>query len=213
MKKIALTIGMAFFAALLMVGQPAEAQTRKQSKDAKKEAKKLENEGFKTMSLPIVRQLEQFYVKMDQTDKDGQPFYLMASQIGVGNSYAAAKMTATNNCKIDLAKEIRSSVMSEAKNHLANDMRNAEEASSITESLERSTMLVAEKLNKVIVAQEYYKVLDNKNFEVHVVLLYSTNSIREALLDEAREQLRKSLNNFKPEYDRILESIINSGVK
>ena len=79
MKKISQILGMAVMAALLMVGTPAEAQTRQQKKDAKKEAKRLQKEGYQTMGLPIQRQLEDFYAKLSERDDEGMPMYLMAT--------------------------------------------------------------------------------------------------------------------------------------
>ena len=53
MKMIAQMVGMVIMAAVLMIGTPAEAQSRMQKKDAKKEARRLSKEGFLTMSIPI----------------------------------------------------------------------------------------------------------------------------------------------------------------
>lgn len=213
MKKIAQTLGMALMAALLMIGTPAEAQTRQQKKDAKKEAKRLQKEGFQTMGLPIQRQLEDFYVKISERDDEGMPMYLMATNQAVGNSYAAAQMEATNIAKVRLAGQVQTMVMSQAKADLANSTMSADEAASITKVLEKSTLMVAQKLNRVIVAQEYYRVLQNKNYEVHVVLLYSSKAVREMVLQDAKKLLQEELDNFTPEHEKILAGICNNGIK
>lgn len=213
MKKIAQTLGMALMAALLMVGTPAEAQTSQQKKDAKNEAKRLQKEGFMTMGLPIQRQLEDFYTKVSERDDEGMPMYLMATNQAVGNSYAAAQMEATNIAKVRLAGQVQTMVMSQAKADLANASLNAEEAASITKVLEKSTLMVAQKLNRVIMAQEYYRVLQNKNYEVHVVLLYSSKAVREMVLQDAKKLLQEELDNFTPEHEKILAGICNNGIK
>ena len=213
MKKISQILGMAVMAALLMVGTPAEAQTRQQKKDAKKEAKRLQKEGYQTMGLPIQRQLEDFYAKLSERDDEGMPMYLMATNQAVGNSYAAAQMEATNIAKVRLAGQVQTMVMSQAKADLANSTLSAEEAASITKVLEKSTLMVAQKLNRVLVAQEYYRVLKNNNYEVHVVLLYSSKAVREMVLQDAKELLQKELDNFTPEHEKILAGICNNGIK
>lgn len=213
MKKIATTIGMALMAVLLFVGTPAEAQTRQQRKDAKKEAKRLKKEGYLTMALPLQRQLEDFYVKMGERDDEGMPVYLMASNLAVGNTYATAQMEATTVAKTRLAGQIQTMVLSQAKADLANAALSAEEAASITKVLEKSTQMVAQRLNRVVVAQEYYRVLKNKNVEVHVVLLYNTKAIREMVLQDAKKMLQEDLNNFKPEYEKVVEGIVHDGIK
>lgn len=213
MKKISQILGMAVMAALLMVGTPAEAQTRQQKKDAKKEAKRLQKEGYLTMGLPIQRQLEDFYAKISERDDEGMPMYLMATNQAVGNSYTAAQMEATNIAKVRLAGQVQTMVMSQAKADLANSTLNAEEAASITKVLEKSTMMVAQKLNRVLVAQEYYRVLKNNNYEVHVVLMYSSKAVREMVLRDAKELLQKELDNYTPEHEKILAGICNNGIK
>lgn len=213
MKKISQILGMAVMAALLMVGTPAEAQTRQQKKDAKKEAKRLQKEGYLTMGLPIQRQLEDFYAKISERDDEGMPMYLMATNQAVGNSYTAAQMEATNIAKVRLAGQVQTMVMSQAKADLANSTLSAEDAASITKVLEKSTLMVAQKLNRVLVAQEYYRVLKNNNYEVHVVLLYSSKAVREMVLQDAKELLQKELDNFTPEHEKILSGICNNGIK
>ncbi len=213
MKKIAQIIGMVGMAALLMVGTPVEAQNRTQKKDAKKEAKRLQKEGFLTMTIPIQRQLENYYARMNERDEDGMPKYLVATNLAVGNSYAAAQMEATNIAKVRLAQQIQTMVMSQAKIDLANSGLSAEEAASITKALEKSTLMVAQKLNRVLVAQEYYRVLNNKNYEVHVVLLHSTKAVRDMVLQDAKKQLQDELDDFKPEHEKLLDGIVSEGVK
>lgn len=213
MKKISQMLGMALMAALLMVGTPAEAQTSKQKRDARNEAKRLEKEGFRTMGIPIVRQLEQFYVKCDQVDENGMPVYMYASGIGVGNTFAAARLLATTDAKVRLAGNIQTKVMDEAKAIMADDQLSSEEAVSVTKALEKATLLVAEKLSRAITAQEYFKVLPNKNYEVRVTLMYSVKTIEDMLLKEARKALEEEMKNYKPEHEKFLEGSICGGLK
>lgn len=213
MKKLALSFGMVMMAAMLMIGTPATAQTRQQSRDAKKEAKKLEKEGFKTMGLPLLRQLESMYARMAEVNEDGHPKYLSTMEMAVGNSYAAAQMDAINTAKVRLAGQIQSTVMSQAKISLGNSTLSAEDAASIQKALEKSTLTVVNKLSRIIVANEYYRVLPNKNFEVHVVVLYDSKLMHDTILEETRAALQAELNDFTPTYEKVLDDIINNAVK
>ena len=161
----------------------------------------------------IQRQLEDFYAKISERDDEGMPMYLMATNQAVGNSYSAAQMEATNIAKVRLAGQVQTMVMSQAKADLANSTLSAEDAASITKALEKSTLMVAQKLNRVIVAQEYYRVLQNNNYEVHVVLLYSSKAVREMVLQDAKKLLQEELDNFSPEHEKILDGICNNGIK
>lgn len=205
MKKVSLFLGMVLMAAVIMVATPASAQSRQQSKDAKKEAKRLEKEGFKTMSIPIIRQLEDFYSRMAERQDDGTPKYLMATERATGNSYSAAQMEALNVAKVRLAGQVQTMVMSQAKIDLANASLSAEEAASVTKALEKSTLMVAQRMSRVIVAEEYYRVLSNKNYEVVVVLLYDSKAVREQVLADARAELQKELDAFTPEHEKLLD--------
>ena len=213
MKKIAQMVGMVIMAAVLMIGTPVEAQSRMQKKDAKKEARRLSKEGFLTMSIPIQRQLEEYYMRMSERDEDGMPKYIMASNLATGNSYAAAQMEATNIAKVRLAHQIQVMVMSQAKIDLANASLSSEEATSITKVLEKSTLMVAQKLNQVMIAQEYYRILSNKNYEVHVVLLYNTKTVRDMVFQDAKQRLQEDLDAFKPEHEKLLNGIVCDGIK
>lgn len=210
MKKIALTIGMALMAALIMVGTPAEAQTRQQKKDAKKEAKRLTKEGYKTMLAPLETQLLKFYVNMDKTGNDGMPKYLVATMVVTGQTYAAAQMAGQNQAKIRLAKSIGGNVMAEFKNSLANTDKNSVDAASLDVAMEKATEYTAQRMGQMIVAQEYYKVLPNKNYEYHVVLLYDKSVLNEMIIDDMRNELKKMMDEWTPEYERMLKE---AGVK
>ena len=68
----------------------------KASKAARKEAKRLSKEGWKTApgALPLEKQLDKSYMLQDQYDADGFPQFIMAEAMSVGGNYDAAKMQA-----------------------------------------------------------------------------------------------------------------------
>ena len=204
---------MALLALFMMVATPSDAQTRRDRKDAKKEAKNLAKQDFVTMGLPLERQLADYYARIQEVDEEGMPKYLQESSTAVGNSYNTAKMEATNTAKVRLAQQIQTLVMSQAKVDLANQQLSAEDAASYSKALEKSTLMVAQKLNRVIYGQDYYRVLKNKNYEVRVVLLYDSKAVREMVIEEAREQLKKDLDNFTPEYEKMLKGTVDKSIK
>lgn len=213
MKKIVSIIGMVVLATLVMMVTPTQAQTKQQKKDAKKETKRLTKAGYLTMGLPLHQQIEEYYAKMSEKDEDGMPKYLSETNMAVGNSFSAAKMEAINIAKTRLAGQIQTTVMAEAKISLGNSTLSSEDAASVTKALEKSTQLIAQKLSKVVIAQEYYKILNNKNYEVHVVLLYNTKNVKDMLIQDAKAELEKELKDFKPEHEKVLEEAVKSGVK
>lgn len=213
MKKLVSIIGMVVLATLVMMVTPTQAQTKQQKKDAKKETKRLTKAGYLTMGLPLHQQIEEYYAKMSEKDEDGMPKYLSETNMAIGNSFSAAKMEAINIAKTRLAGQIQTTVMAEAKISLGNSTLSSEDAASVTKALEKSTQLIAQKLSKVVIAQEYYKILNNKNYEVHVVLLYNTKNVKDMLIQDAKAELEKELKDFKPEHEKLLEEAVKCGVK
>lgn len=211
MKKLVSIIGMVVLATLVMMVTPTQAQTKQQKKDAKKETKRLTKAGYLTMGLPLHQQIEEYYAKMSEKDEDGMPKYLSETNMAVGNSFSAAKMEAINIAKTRLAGQIQTTVMAEAKISLGNSTLSSEDAASVTKALEKSTQLIAQKLSKVVIAQEYYKILNNKNYEVHVVLLYNTKNVKDMLIQDAKAELEKELKDFKPEHEKLLEEAVKCG--
>ena len=74
----------------------------KATKAARKEAKRLTKEGWKTApgALPLDKQLDRSYLMQYQFDDDGYPKFIMAEAMSTGGNYDAAKMQA-----LELAKQ------------------------------------------------------------------------------------------------------------
>lgn len=113
MKNTMKLVAMAVMTASMFLAVPAVAQTDRQQKKenkaaqkdqkeirkavyqksekmAQKEAKKLEKAGWKTMGLPIAKQLDETWVKMYDREPNGYPRYIWAQEMATGNSFAAA---------------------------------------------------------------------------------------------------------------------------
>lgn len=67
---------------------------KKAIKDARKEAKKLTKEGFKTPvgKLPLDKQLENAWQKQAEMTPDGTPFWYIASSRAVGGNQSSAAL-------------------------------------------------------------------------------------------------------------------------
>ena len=85
---------------------------KKAIKSARKEAKALEKEGFKTPvgKLPLAKQIENAWEKQAELDMEGNPYWYTASARVIGGNQSAAALQATNMAKIDLAGQIRTKV-------------------------------------------------------------------------------------------------------
>ncbi|MCS3282369.1 hypothetical protein NXV73_06855 [Bacteroides salyersiae] len=96
---------------------------KKAIKEARKEAKKLTKEGFKTPvgKLPLDKQIENAWQKQAEMTPDGTPFWYVASSRAIGGNQSSAVLQATNAAKIDLAGQIQTKVSQLIEAKVAND--------------------------------------------------------------------------------------------
>jgi hypothetical protein len=176
-----------------------------------KEAKKLEKEGWKSMSLPIAKQVETTWMKQYELDGvTGYNRYISATEEATANSFSAAQMQCDNLCKVRIAGQIQTTVMSEAKMELANHPLSASEAASITKSMEKSTNMVAQKLGRLTKTLEIYKILNNSNYMVRTTMVYDMNKIMDMVKADAIRDLQKELDDWKPAYEQMIETTLDN---
>lgn len=201
--------------------QEAKAQSKNQKntekelfskspKEVQKEAKKLEKAGWKSMGLPIAQQLETTWMKEYETDPmSGYNRYIFATEEATGNSFSAAQMQTDNLCKVRIAGQIQTTVMSEAKMEIANQPLSEKEAASITKVLEKSTNMVAQKLGRLTKTLEIYRIV-NGNYIVRVTMIYDMNKIMDTVKADAIQDLKKEMDEWKPTYEKVLDETFNN---
>ena len=248
MKNTMRLVAMAILAVSIFMAVPATAQTDKQQKKenkemqkdqkeirkavyqksekmALKEAKKLEKEGWKTMGLPLAKQLDETWVKMYDREPNGYPRYIWAQEMATANTFAVAQSQADNVAKLRIASQISSSIAALTDVALANQEISAKEAASITKTVENAKVIVSQKLGRTFKTMEIYQELSNGNYRVRVTMLYDMKAAvaiaREVMLEELKKdsdmnktQLEKLLGMDKiteqvakdmPDYDEIAE--------
>lgn len=182
----------------------------KSPKEANKFAKQLEKEGWKSMNLPIAKQIETTWMKMYEMDPmSGFNRYITATEEATANSFAAAQMQADNVCKVRIAGQIQTTVMSEAKMELANQQLSATEAASISKALEKSTNMVAQKLGRLTKTLEIYQIIKG-NYRVRVTMVYDMNKIMDMVKAEAVQDLQKDLDNWTPTYEKLIDTTLDN---
>jgi len=185
---------------------------KKSGKDAEKAAKKLIKEGWKTMGLPIAKQLEELWMKQYEKDASGYPRYIVVANQTVANTFSAGQMLAENVAKVRIAGEIGTSIASLASVDLANGQISQKDAASITNAVENTKLVVSQKLGRTVKVLELYRNLPNNNVEVWLALSYDTKTAmsvaRQALLEELKGKLE--MNNEQLEkmigMDRLMDN-------
>lgn len=178
---------------------------QKAIKGARKEAKQLEKEGFKTLpgKLPIDKQLENSWQKQVEIDSDGNPYWYIASSRAVGGNQQAAAMQATSTAKVDLAGQIQTKVSQLIETKAANNDMGQEEAASLTEVVGASKALISATLSRTIPLVEIYKTLPNKNVEMMVTLGYSMDAANKMAVKAVRDELAKKSEELAKELDKL----------
>lgn len=228
MKKTIKLLGMAIFALSLMMATPAFAQSakaqKKENKELKKdqkeiheslykkaekmaikEAKKLEKEGWRTMGLPIAKQLDETWMKMYDREPSGYPRYIWAQEMATANSFAAAQSQADNVAKLRIASQVSSSVAALADVALANQEISSKEAASITKTLENAKIIVSQKLGRVFKTLEIYQELKNGNYRVRVTVFYDMKAAISIAREVMLEELKKDSDINKAQLEKLLD--------
>lgn len=212
MKKIIAIIGafMLMAAPLTMNADNQKAAKKeldsKSSKTARKEAKKLEKEGWKAASgaLPLEKQLDRSYLKQQEEDDWGYPKFMMSEAMSIGEIYDAAKMQALELAKQNLAGQIQSEVTTLIESSVANKQLPKEEAASLVESTLSCKSLISQKIGKTITVVELYRTLPNKNKEVLLRLAYNMELAKEAARQAIREDLEQKGKDLHEQLDKAL---------
>ena len=178
----------------------------KSSKSARKEAKRLEKEGWQTSpgTLPIDKQLDRsFNMQMEYGD-DGFPKYIMAEAQSVGDNYDAAKMQALSLAKINLAGMIQEEITALTENTVANRQLEPEEAATVVQSIQAAKSLIMQSIGRVIPVVEVYRTLGNKNKEVLVRIAYNGDLAKAAAKAAIKKELEDKGQDLHDKLDQAL---------
>ena len=178
----------------------------KASKAARKEAKTLTKEGWKTApgALPIDKQLDKSYTMQMEYDEDMFPKYLMGEAMSIGENYDAAKMQALELAKQNLAGQIQTEVTALIENTVANKQLQPEEAASVVQSISAGKSLISQSIGRVITVVEVYRTVSNKNKEVLVKIAYNADMAKQAAKKAIRDDLEKKGEELQDKLDELL---------
>lgn len=178
---------------------------KKAIKDARKQAKQLTKEGFRTPvgKLPLDKQIEAAWQKQAEMDTDGNPWWYIASSRAIGGNQSAAALQATNAAKLDLAGQIQTKVSQLIEAKVANDDLGQEEAASLSNIVAASKSMISATLGRTIPLVEVYRTLSNKNVEVQVTLGYSQQAATQTAIKAIRDDLAKKSEELAKKLDEL----------
>lgn len=178
---------------------------KKALKEARKEAKALKKEGFRTPigKLPLEKQLENAWEKQAELDMEGNPYWYVATSRIIGGNQSAAALQATNAAKIDIAGQIQTKVTQLIEDKVANNDMGQEEAASLTEMVAASKSIISGTLGRTIPLVEVYRTLPNNNVEVMVTIGCTAKMVNETAIKAIRKSLAEKSEKLAQELDKL----------
>lgn len=178
----------------------------KATKAARREAKKLQKEGWQSApgALPLERQLDRSYLMQYEFDENMFPKYIMGEAMSIGANYDAAKMQALELAKQNLAGQIQTEVTALIENTVANEQLGAEQAESVTRSVMAAKNLISQSIGRTLTVTEVYRTLPNKNKEVLLRIAYNSGMALKAAKKAVKEDLQKRGDDLHNKLDEIL---------
>ncbi|TAE52028.1 MAG: hypothetical protein EAZ89_09165 [Bacteroidetes bacterium] len=180
-------------------------------KEARKEGKRLEKDGFMVFpgSLPLDKQLQNVWMRQYQENPDGSAKYLFADGNGVGKTQTAAEMQAMEAAKLQLAGQISNEVNQIIEAKIANDQIDRESGNSLTKFIAGSKNYIVQNLTYVKPVFKVYRNVGKQDMEVVVKMYYSLDeamaAAEKALQQKVREELEGEADQLIDEINRLFE--------
>lgn len=160
----------------------AQGFSKSEMKDLKKEAKKYEKEGWKTMpgAMSLMDQLTLSKKLTLEEDEEGNTKWQIGAATSVGSIYDAARMQAMTLAKAELTSLITSLITSNYIAASENKQLCQDEAESFVKaSMESEGISVDQKLGNPRVIFDAYRKLSNGNVEVTIRIAILQKKVKE----------------------------------
>lgn len=185
---------------------PLVCSAQNLNKQAKKEAKAFEKDGWEITpgALPLQVQFLNAYEMQTEKDDLGYPKFIIGEAMSIGENYDAAKMQALELAKLNLAGAIETELVTLVDNSVSNKQLSSEEAASIIETVTANKNLISQNIGRIVTIAECYRTLKNKNKEVYVRIAYNAEMAKEA----AKKAIRKDLEQKGEELQQKLDELL-----
>ncbi|HNY14042.1 MAG TPA: hypothetical protein PKI12_00790 [Bacteroidales bacterium] len=212
MKKLFLIITCCLTAGTLMSQQTPSGLNptlaEKASKEATKEAKKMQKEGWGVApgSVPLDRIVENSWMKQLMIDENGNPRYIYADGNAVAETKSAAEMQAIELAKLQLAGMIESKMNSLISANVGNAQLSTQEAATVTEVALSAKNQIAVELGYVDPTFKLFRNIGKDKTEVQVRLFYDTKQSMEVAKKVIRNELKTKLKLNEEKLEKLMTS-------
>lgn len=174
-------------------------------KDAKKESKKWEKQGYTNLpgNLPLPNQFEKSLVMQVMVNDDGQPRFLSATGSAISGSEGVSQANAIDNTRLQLAGLIQTEVSALITNNKGNTGYTADEMQTVDEFLASSKTLIQNKLGGIKPVIEMMRRVDDK-FEYRFTVMYDTEEAKKIAKQLLQVELEGKLDKNEDELNKLL---------
>lgn len=223
MKKLIIMVAMAFIAAATASAQSAIELAQKQkslndanralvnskvTKDAKKQGKALEKEGWKSPAgrPSVMQQVDKSMLMRVElmADKEGNPTprYIVVEGMATGGTFNAAQGAARANALQTIASDIETKIAAAIESSIDNSQESQITAETQEKFHLRSKMIVDNSLTNVQTPLLLYRNTNNNLFQIQIQLAFDIKILKEKI----KAQLKKEL---QIEGDALLNDLTN----
>lgn len=188
-----------------------EMLNAKPSKEAKKEAKKLQKDGWQVpagsdaLAVQITR--GQLMNKELMADENGQPVrrYILHTAMATSGSESAGYASARNQCQVEIAAMLKTKVAAAMKAALDNRQSSAINATSNDQFNQRVQSITDATLSMMTPVIHVYRVLPNNSYQVQVQVAYDKKEMKASL----KRQLEKELKMEGDELNDVVKDVLS----
>lgn len=175
-------------------------------KEARKEAKKYEKEGWQVPpgSLPLSKVLENAWMKQSAVDEAGNVRYISADGNAVAETKSAAEMQAIELGKLQLAGLIQTNMSSLITANVGNAQLTTQEAASVTEVVQSAKNIIAMELGYVDPAFKLHRNIGSDRVEVQTRLFYDVKQSLEIAKKVVRQELKDKLKINEEKLEKLM---------
>ena len=175
-------------------------------KEARKEAKKMEKDGWSVApgSIPLSKILENTWMKQVTVDDNGNVRYIYADGNAVAESKSAGEMQAIEFGKLQLAGLIQTNMSSLISANIGNAQLSTQEAASVTEVVQSAKNVIAMELGYVDPSFKLFRNIGKDKIEVQVRLFYDTRQSLEIAKKVVRQELKDKLKMNEDKLEKLM---------
>lgn len=210
MKKIFLIV-LSCLIAGASYSQPTQKELRAELKDkaikeARKEAKKMEKDGWSVAvgSIPLAKILENTWMKQVTEDDNGNVRYIYADGNAVAETKSVAEMQAIELGKLQLAGLIQTNMSSLISANIGNAQLSTQEAASVTEIVQSAKNVIAMELGYVDPSFKLLRPIGKDKIEVQVRLFYDTKQSLEIAKKVVRQEIKDKLKLNEEKLEKLM---------